>query len=65
MKRVEARDKNQDKKAMVADNWYLLQNFTGHLPFECSRRSTTLAVEQAAASVRNDSTYQKKKGKNG
>jgi hypothetical protein len=29
LKRDEAIDRNQDKKAMAADIWYLLQNFGG------------------------------------
>jgi len=57
LKRDEAIDRNQDKKAMAADIWYLLQNFGGQKdPSEWSRRSTTLAVEHAAANVRVDKT---------
>lgn len=58
LKRAEAKDRNHDKIAMAADIWYLLQSFVGQFdPLVLSRRSTTLAVEEAAASVRMDNTY--------
>lgn len=55
LKREEANDRNQDRKAIAADNWYLLHNVTGQyeLPASC-RISVTLAVELAAANDRND-----------
>lgn len=57
LKSDEENERNQDKKAIAADNWYLPHNFSGQndLPTS-SRRSATLAVEQAAASDRNDKT---------
>lgn len=57
LKRKEATDKNHDKKAIIADMRYLLQIFGGQYdPSALSRRSTTLAVEQAVAKVRTDKT---------
>lgn len=57
LKREEAIDKNHDKNAIAAEIRYLLQNFGGQKePSELSKISTTLAVEQAAASVRIDNT---------
>lgn len=60
LNREDAIDRNHDKKAMIADILYLLQSFGGQKdPWVLRRRSTTLAVEQAAASVRVDNTYSK------
>lgn len=57
LKSEEAIERNQVKKAIAADIWYLLQNFEGQYGFSARRkRSTTLAVEHAAASVRIDKT---------
>lgn len=57
MKRDDANDRNQDKKAIAADNWYRLHRFAGQYDRPTSsRRSVTLAVELAAASDRNDKT---------
>lgn len=53
LKREEANDRNQDKKAIIADNRYLLQRFAwqkdGPAPI---RTLVALAVEQAADSVK-------------
>jgi hypothetical protein len=58
LNRAEAKDRNHDKIAMAADTRYLLQSFGGQFdPLELSIRSTTLAVEEAAARVRMDNTY--------
>lgn len=57
LNKQEASDRNQDKKAIAADNWYLLHNFAGQkFAPASSRTSVTLAVEQAAASERYDKT---------
>ena len=58
LKREEAIERSQDKKAMAADIKYLLHNFGGQRDrlSAASRISTTPAVEQAAASVRTDKT---------
>lgn len=62
LKREEAIERNQDKKAMAADIRYLLHNFGGQKdpPLAESRISTTPADEQAAASVRVDKTCHEK-----
>lgn len=56
MKRDEANERNQEKKAIAADNWYLLHGFAAQ-PSAASRTVVTLAVEDAAASRRYDKTY--------
>lgn len=57
LKIAEAAVRNQDKKAIMADNWYLPQNLGEHWdPWNCRRRSITAALEQAAANERIDST---------
>ena len=58
LKRQEAVERNQDKKAIAAENWYRPHNFArqGYSPAS-SRRSVTLAVEHAAASERYDKTW--------
>ena len=57
LKRQEADIRNQDKKAIAADNRYLPHNLDGQreTPTPC-RISVTLAVEQAAASEKYDRT---------
>lgn len=57
MKREEDNDRNHDKKAIAADSWYLVHNFPMQNPSEASKRLLTLAVEQDAASDRNERTY--------
>lgn len=48
---------HQDKKAIAADSWYLLHSPPQNEgPASVSMKSATLAVEEAAASDRNDST---------
>lgn len=57
MKREEAKDINQDKKAMAAEREYLLQIFRGHGgTLATIKICATLAVELAAPSERNDNT---------
>lgn len=58
MKSEEDKDRNHDKKAIAADSWYLVHNFTPQNPPEASSRLVTLAVEQDAANDRNESTYE-------
>lgn len=55
LKRDEANERNQEKKAIAADNWYLLHGFAAQ-PSAASRTVVTLAVEDAAASRRYDKT---------
>lgn len=51
LKRDEAAVRNQDTKAIAADSWYRPQNLGGlYAPSKWTRRSTTLALAQAAAS---------------
>lgn len=63
MKRTEENDKNQDKKAIAADSSNLLHIGTGQYdgPAPWSML-VTLAVEQAAASERNDKACNQIKG---
>lgn len=58
LKREEDNDRNHDKKAIAADSWYLVHNFLPQNSSEARRRLVTLAVEQDAASDRNDRTYE-------
>lgn len=61
LKRAEANDRNQDKNAVAAENWYLLHNLGEQNGGPASSKtSVTLAVEQAAASERNDRTCNNK-----
>lgn len=58
LKKEDANERHQDKKAIAADNWYLLHNFSlQKVAGELTNASVTLAVEHAAASERNDRTY--------
>lgn len=59
LKREEDKDRNHDKKAIAAESWYLVHNFPMQKPSEASKRLLTLAVEQDAASDRNERTYQR------
>lgn len=56
LKREEDKDRNHDKKAIAAESWYLVHNFPMQKPSEASKRLLTLAVEQDAASDRNERT---------
>jgi hypothetical protein len=57
LKSHEADERNQDKNAIAADNWYLPHDFAGQCdsPAWC-RISVTLAAEHAAANDRYDIT---------
>ena len=62
LKRKETDERNQDKKAIAADNWYLPHSFGGQCdPPASSRRSAMLAVEHAAASDRHDNIWSREK----
>src|SRR5688572_20225439 len=57
LKIAEAAVRNQDKNAIMTDNWYLPQNLGEHWdPWNWRRRSITAALEQAAANESTDST---------
>lgn len=57
LKRDEAKERDHERKAIVADSWYLLHTFEGQYgAFALIKRSATLAVEHAPASVRIDKT---------
>lgn len=56
LKREEAKDRNQDKKVIAAESWYLLHILERQKFVELISTSVTLAVEHAAASDRNEST---------
>lgn len=57
LKREEAAVRNQDKKAIIADSWYLSHSLAVHWdPWNWRRTSMTAALELAAASERMDST---------